>query len=94
MIRSFFNPPKPRQFNLKTRYYSEEKERIEELKRRVGKETAEEEERSERIRQAFSQRRTRKTSPNKLLSGSRLLIYALMVILLVMLISNAKFLLF
>ena len=93
-MRSFFNPPKPRQFNMKTRYYSEEKERMEELRRRVGKEVAEEEERSERIRQAFSQRRTRRAKPNKLLTGSRLLIYVFMVVLLVMLISNARFLLF
>jgi hypothetical protein len=91
---SFFNPPKLRQFDMKTRYYSEEKERMEELKRRVGKEAAEEEERSERIRDAYSRRRAMKRKPNKTLSTSRILIYALLVLLLIMMISNAKFLLF
>jgi hypothetical protein len=91
---SFFNPPKLRQFDMKTRYYSEEKERIDELKRRVGETAAEEDERSERIRDAFERRRSKKKKPNKLLSTSRVLIYALLVLLLIMMISNTRFLLF
>ena len=91
---SFFNPPKLRQFEMKTRYYSEEKERAEELRRRVGKDEAEGEERSERIREAYQRKRSMRKKPNKLLSGSRILIYALLVLLLVMMISNTRFLLF
>ena len=93
-MRSFFTPPKVRQFNLKPCYYSEEKERIEELKRRIGADAAEEEERSDRMRQAFNRRRTRGSKPNKLLTGSRLLVYALLLVMLVMMLSNARFLLF
>ncbi|MDR0438282.1 MAG: hypothetical protein LBH22_08300 [Bacteroidales bacterium] len=91
---SFFNPPKLRKYDMKPRYYSEEKERIDELKRRVGEEAAEGEERSERIKEAFERKRSRRRKPNKLLSGSRVLIYLLLVVLLVMLISNTRFLLF
>ncbi|MDR1951234.1 MAG: hypothetical protein LBP96_03280 [Bacteroidales bacterium] len=79
---------------MKTRYYSEDRERIDELKRRVGEDAAEGEERSERIRGAFERRRSMRRKPRKALSTSRLLIYALLVILLVAMISNTRFLLF
>lgn len=92
---SFFNLSKPRQFDFKTRYYSEEKERIEELKRRIGEDDASGEERSERIRQAFNRSRpTRNKANNKLLTGSKLLMYAFLVVLLVLLINNARLLVF
>jgi len=92
---SFFQPRNLRQFNLKTRYYDEEKERMNELKHQVGKDVAEGEERSERIREAFERRRSRRTKPkNKMLSGTRIFVYIALVILLVMMISNTKFLLF
>jgi hypothetical protein len=91
----FSQPRKLRQFDVKPRYYSEEKERLDELKRRVGEDVAEEEERAERIHTAFERRRERRIKPkNKMLTGTRLLIYVFLVILLVMMISNTKFLLF
>jgi hypothetical protein len=94
-MRSFFSPQKIRQFNLKTRYYSEEKERVEELKRRIGEVQASDEVREERIREAYARKRPRRNKPNnKLLHGSKLLIYIFLVLLLVLLISNVKWLLF
>jgi hypothetical protein len=92
---SFFQPQKVRQFDMKPRYYSEEKERIDELKRRVGEVEAEEEERSERIRNAFERRRSLRTKTrNKTLSRTRLFVYIAFIILLIVMISNARFLLF
>jgi hypothetical protein len=92
---SFFQPRNLRQYDLRTRYYDEEKERMDELRRRVGEDAAEGEERSERIREAYERKRSRRTKPkNKILSGTRILVYIALVILLVMMISNTKFLLF
>jgi len=92
---SFFKPPQLRQFDMKTRYYSEEKERMEELKRRVGQDAAEGEERADRIRESYERRRSRRLKPkNKMLSGTRIFVYVALVILLIMMISNTKFLLF
>ena len=92
---SFFQPPKLRQFDIKTRYYDEEKERADELKRRIGEDAAEGEERSERIRDAFERRRARRIKPkNKILTSTRVFVYIALVILLVMIISNTRFLLF
>ena len=92
---SFFQPPKLRQFNVKTRYYSEEKERAEELKQRIGQDAAESEERADRIREIYERKRARRTKPkNKILTNTRLLVYVAIVLLLVMMISNTRFLLF
>ena len=92
---SFFQPAKLRQFDMKPRYYSEEKERIEELKQRIGQDAAEGEERADRIRDVYERKRARRTKPkNKILSNSRLLVYVALVLLLVMMISNTRFLLF
>ena len=86
---SFFQPAKLRQYDMKARYYNEEKERVDELKRRIGVDAAEGEERSERIRDAFERRRSIRNKPrNKVLSGTRVLVYVALVILLVMIISN------
>jgi hypothetical protein len=94
-MRSFFTPNKPRQFDPKPRYYSEEKERIDELKRRIGENAADEELRSERMREAFARKRMRRVKPNnKLLSGSKILMYVFLVILLIILVNNVRFLLF
>ena len=92
---SFFQAPKLRRFDIRTRYYDEEKERAEELKRRVGDDAASEEERIERIREAYERKRSRRTKPkNKTLSGTRIMVYVALIILLVMMISNTRFLLF
>ncbi len=94
-MRSFFTIHKPRSFDLKTRYYSEEKERIEELKRRIGADAADEEHREERMREEFQRKRpSRNKANNKLLSGSKILLYAFLVILLIMLISSVRWLLY
>ena len=88
---SFFTQNQPRQFQMNPRYYSEEKERIEELKRRIGEEGAEEEQRTERIRDAFDRRRPSRNQPhNKVLSGTRIIIYVLVIIALVLFISNPR----
>jgi len=88
---SFFKQPELRQFSMKPRYYSEEKERIEELKRRVGEDAAEEEERTERIRESFERRRLRKATPrNKVLSPTRVFVFAILVILFIMIVTGTR----
>lgn len=64
---------------------------MEELKRRVGEDAANEEERSERIREAFERRRTRKANPrNKVLSPTRVFVFAILVVLFIMIITGTR----
>jgi len=88
---NFFKQPELRQFSMKPRYYSEEKERMEELKRRVGDDVADEEERTERIRESFERRRTRKANPrNKVLSPTRVFVFAILIILFIMIVTGTR----
>ncbi|MCL2414274.1 MAG: hypothetical protein FWC94_03370 [Bacteroidales bacterium] len=88
---NFFKQPELRQFSMKPRYYSEEKERMEELKRRVGDDAADEEERTERIRESFERRRTRKANPrNKVLSPTRVFVFAILIILFIMIVTGTR----
>ena len=88
---SFFRPPKLRQFDMKPRYYNEEKERADELKRRIGQEAAEGEERSDRIRESFERGRTRRANPkNKTLSPARIFVFAILIILFIMIVTGTR----
>ena len=88
---SFFKQPELRQFSMKPRYYSEEKERMEELKRRIGEDAVEEEERADRIRESFERRRTRRANPrNKILSPTRVFVFAILIILFIMIVTGTR----
>jgi len=88
---SFFKQPELRQFSMKPRYYNAEKERMEELKRRVGEGAADEEERSERMRESFERRRSRMIKPrNKTLSRTRVYVFAILIILFIMMVTGTR----
>jgi len=93
-MAGFFQLHKPRQFDYKPLYYSEQKERIDELKRKLGEDAASEEARADRMREAFELRRPNTRKRKGLLKQSRLLIYILLLAVLIMLITNVSWLVY
>ncbi len=79
----FFDLKKPKQFKYEPRYYSEEKERIDNLKRRID-EAPEDFERHERMKVEFAAQRPNTLRRKGLLTGRRLIIFIVVVILLLL----------
>lgn len=87
---NIFQTRKPKSFNYKPRFYSEEKERMDELRRRVeasGDEGADLE-RRERMRQELKAQRPNLRSRKGLLSRTRLLVFLVLLLTLILILSK------
>ncbi len=82
-MASFFNIKSHKRFDYKPRFYSEEKERIEDLKKRINEQELSDSEREKRIREAFHSNRPILKKKGTL-SYKWLLIYLFILILLLL----------
>ncbi|MDR2512099.1 MAG: hypothetical protein LBC89_06585 [Bacteroidales bacterium] len=83
-----------RRYSYKPVFYDEQKERIAELEAKLGAEEADSEKREERIRMAFRRNRPNPKEKRGVMKPMRLILYVCLVILLMMMVLNVKWLLF
>lgn len=86
-LPNFFPSPKRREFNIGSRYYDPQKERMEQLKKKYDPQTPEEERLAEakaRISESFQ----RKEQPKGLLTTRKLIIFLCVLVVLLVWILN------